>query len=195
MSEASTYKKDQVVGIINSVLSQMQAPILAPFDDLSNELTELKEIIENLRTQLHDNQVHEIGENIPTAADELDAVLNATEEATHTIMGCCEEILQDMNGAEEALFTKVEANIVKIFEACTFQDVTGQRIKKVSSCLALIEDKTNFILNALDAKNISSGASKVSENDDGDSLMNGPALPQNALSQEDIDKLLADFDE
>ena len=35
-----------------------------------------------------------------------------------------------------------EKNIVQIFEACTFQDVTGQRIRKVVGSLKAIDEKT-----------------------------------------------------
>jgi chemotaxis protein CheZ len=192
------YKRDQVVRIINSVLGQMRTPAVAHDDALGKELGELKAIIEDLGAQLNENQIHEISDtDIPIASDELNAVLGATEDATNTIMQSSENILDIMANQNKDISSKVEENIIKIFEACTFQDVTGQRIKKVSSCLKKIEEKTSAILQALGGDQAIETPKKedASSEDDMSSLMNGPALPQNAVTQDDIDKLLAEFDE
>lgn len=196
MSTAPTYKRDQVVNIINSVLGKIKSPLDVPHESLTRELTELKDIIENLRNQLHTTQAADIGKtHIPTATDELDAVVGTTETATNTIMGSCEQILEIMKGQNQAVFQQVEACVVKIFEACTFQDITGQRIRKVVNCLKQIDAKTASILKALEGE---LGISQASQSDSGGekvvSLLNGPALPQNAVTQDDIDKLLAEFD-
>ncbi len=196
MNKAPTYKRDQVVGIINSVLGKIKAPLEVSHETLTRELVELKEIIENLRNQLHQSQAADIGHtHIPNATDELDAVVGTTEEATQTIMASCEKILEIMKSENPAVFQQVETCVVKIFEACTFQDITGQRIKKVVSCLKQIESKTSSILNALEGE--LGEIQKALPADSGEkvvSLLNGPALPQNAVTQDDIDKLLAEFD-
>ena len=196
MSDTGTYKRDQVVGIINSVLGKIKTPLPpSSHETLSRELTELRDIIENLRNQLHATQAGDIGQShIPTATDELDAVVGTTEQATQTIMGACEDILETMKGQNPETSKIVETAVVKIFEACTFQDITGQRIKKVVGCLKQIEAKTSSILRAIEGElgdvtsHTDAAASKVV------SLLNGPALPQAAVTQDDIDKLLAEFD-
>ncbi len=196
MSGSATYKRDQVVGIINSVLGKIKTPMEHPHENLSRELIELKDIIENLRSQLHASQAADIGKtHIPTATDELDAVVGTTEQATQTIMESCEKILETMKGEKSAASQQVESCIIQIFEACTFQDITGQRIKKVVSCLKQIDQKTNSILKALEGEIGDLGTAKSEESGEKVvSLLNGPALPQNAVSQDDIDKLLAEFD-
>lgn len=194
MATDSTYQRDQVVEIINSVLKKIHPTQRMPDnnDTLVNDLSDLKDIIEGLRTQLNEIGGHEIGSiHIPSASEELDAVLNTTEEATNNIMNACENILGIIKGAEPDIFNKVENNVVQIFEACTFQDITGQRIQKVSSCLKQIDEKTASILGS--QKEEKQDTSETQNGSD-DILLNGPALPQNSLSQEDIDKLLADFD-
>lgn len=197
MPNNSTYKRDQVVGIINSVLGKIQTPAQDVLhESLGRELTELRDIIENLRKQLHATQAGDIGQShIPTATDELDAVVGTTEKATQGIMESCEQILESMKGQNPEIFKKVEGSVIKIFEACTFQDITGQRIKKVVTCLKQIEAKTGSILKAIEgelgdvtSKGETGAGEKVV------SMLNGPALPQNAVTQDDIDKLLAEFD-
>ncbi len=190
-----TYKRDQVVGIINSVLGKIKTPMEGSHETLGRELVELKDIIENLRNQIHTTQAADIGQtHIPTATDELDAVVATTETATQTIMESCEKILETMKSEKPEIFQQVEGCVVKIFEACTFQDITGQRIRKVVSCLKQIEAKTESILRAIEGE-IGDVTSKPGGGGDKVvSLLNGPALPQNAVSQDDIDKLLAELD-
>jgi len=87
---------------------------------------------------------------------------------------------------------------MQIFEACSFQDITGQRIKKVISTLAVIEEKIDRIMDTLGdkvgVKVSEEKLEKVISVEDDKSLLNGPQLAGKAISQDDIDKLLAEFD-
>lgn len=195
MTGNATYKRDQVVGIINSVLGKIKAPHDTSHETLSRELLDLREIILNLRKQLQATNVGDISStHIPSATDELDAVVGTTEQATQTIMESCEKVLETIKNEKPETAQAVESYVVKIFEACTFQDITGQRIKKVVNCLKQIEGKTSSILKALEQElgDISSQHDEPAEKVV--NLLNGPALPQNAVTQDDIDKLLAEFD-
>lgn len=72
---------------------------------------------------------------------ELEAVVMATEAAANTIMEAAEAIQDWIQGgrhdagAIESLAAKVNA----IFEACSFQDVTGQRIRRAIQHLQQVE--------------------------------------------------------
>jgi chemotaxis protein CheZ len=79
---------------------------------------------------------------------ELEAVVMATEAAANIILEAAEAI-QDwiLRGARDAsaieqLATKVNA----IFEACSFQDVTGQRIRRAIQHLQQVETMLERIL-------------------------------------------------
>jgi chemotaxis protein CheZ len=197
-TDPPSYRRDQVVSIINSVLGKINNPQELSRGNLLQELTGLKGIIENLRSQLHAAQPDDISNtHIPSAAEELNAIISTTEEATETIMESCETILDSIKDVSAELHQTVESNIVKIYEACTFQDLTGQRIKKVSTSLAQIDQKVSAIIGMLqrnlDIKTASgNGVSKLST-PVVDPLLNGPALPQNAVSQDDIDRILAEL--
>ena len=120
--------------------------------------------------------------------------MGATEKATTTIMDSCEKILAQMAHENHDLIQKTEAEIVKIYEACTFQDITGQRITKVIKTLKKIDEQVSSLLEALDNKLISLGLPGNVETTTPVSLLNGPALPQEAISQDEIDRILAAFD-
>ena len=187
-----TFGRDQVVSIINSVIGKVNAPQELPRDLICRELNGLKETIEALREQLQVSAPGDISRtHIPTAKDELDAVIETTEQATNTIMTACESVLANVRGGPPAISQSVEADIVRIFEACTFQDITGQRITKVIRTLKDIDSKVCGLLGALGQplENVVTALPRQEH----DSLLNGPQLPQNAVSQDDIDKLLSSF--
>jgi chemotaxis protein CheZ len=87
-------------------------------------------------------------------AHELDAVVNGTSEATQKVLAAAEEIDQLANNLSAALKGKIEQGlaqdirdlVIRIFEACNFQDLIGQRVTKVMATLKLIEDHINRVL-------------------------------------------------
>src|SRR5580692_4808712 len=70
-------------------------------------------------------------------AHELEEVVDSTERATQKVLAAAEEIDQVANNLVAALNGKFEQGlakdiqdlVIKIFEACNFQDLTGQRIE------------------------------------------------------------------
>ncbi len=130
--------------------------------------------------------------DIPFATDELDAIVEHTAQATHAILESC-EMLDDVSGSVSgAPADKLQDAVTKIYEACSFQDITGQRITKVVTTLKTIEAKIAHII-----ETFGRSAAKIHPNQPADlteaDLLNGPQLPANAMAQSDIDKLLADF--
>ena len=145
-------------------------------------------------------------EHIPTATDELDAVVSATEVATNAIMGAAEKIeavAAEIGGAgAEALSNAV----TEIYEACSFQDITGQRIGKVVTALKEIERKVETVVEKFGPdretreklKQIRQAEKAAIETGDGgqfeeNDLLHGPQLPDNANTQDEIDALFADM--
>ncbi|WP_339633904.1 protein phosphatase CheZ [uncultured Sneathiella sp.] len=128
-------------------------------------------------------------EKLPRAGKELDAIVEATETATNQIMNATESIMS----AKVTDADVVNDACMEIFEACSFQDITGQRISKVVSTLNYIEEYLARLTKAwghhMDKADAAKGDSE--ENDDA-SLLNGPALDGEGVNQQDIDTM---FDE
>lgn len=195
--KGAAYERDQVVRIINSVIDKVQKTDFSAKDLLAKELHELKEVIDDARKQIGSARPADIkGVHIPEATDELDAIVGATEEATGTIMDSCEVIQQNMSKMDSAIAAVVETEVTKIFEACSFQDITGQRITKVVGTLKAIEEKVGKILQVLENKmpGIEDNAVAEQPKSEDERLLNGPQMPDKAITQDDIDKLLAEFD-
>lgn len=188
------YSRKEVAEILKHAISRVSGD-----DDaaLRNQLGDLASYMSNLRHELAQLRSIEINSNhIPAATDELDAVISETAEATGAIMDACERLQSHVNDAHESLRSAVEADVTAIFEACSFQDITGQRINKVVKALKNIESKVDDILGALGHKKDAGGQDAPPEaQPTGDAaLLNGPQLGGKAISQDEIDKLLASFD-
>src|SRR3546814_15899825 len=80
-------------------------------------------------------------EHLPAATDELTAIVGSTEQATHTIFEAVEGIEALTEQMDTEVGAQVSAAVTSIFEACGFQDITGQRITKVVTALQKIETK------------------------------------------------------
>jgi len=143
------------------------------------------------------------GPEMVRVTNELDAIVGGTENATEQILTNAEEIdqlaatlaprLKDDQNA--ALIADVQERVIKIFEACNFQDLTGQRITKVVSTLKFIEThilRMMEIWGGLEAfREIE--AEKMSKPDGDAGLLNGPKIEGEVghASQDDIDALFA----
>ncbi len=131
-------------------------------------------------------------ERLPRAGKELEAIVQATEEATQTIMTAAENIIAADRGHPDAYRETIDGACMRIFEACSFQDITGQRITKVVHTLTYIEEKLNTLQAAWgpDLKDAIGIEDEVAP-DDESRLLNGPALAGEGVSQADVDALMA----
>lgn len=197
MSDSNQYGRGQVIEIINSVITKIDSN--AAQREIYAQIADLAQIIDDLKKQIssYDPQ-HVKNSHIPDATDELDAVVHATANATNTIMGLCEEIEDIAGSLHPEKQDEIISKVTQIYEACTFQDITGQRIKNVVSTLRTIEKKVDNIMTTLGDKvgPIAGNGRlvKAVSVDDEKSLLNGPQMADKAISQDDIDKLLAEFD-
>ncbi len=90
------------------------------------------------------------------------------------------------------------AAVTRIYEACNFQDVTGQRINKVVTTLKFIEQKIDALLDAFgegiaDIQKLAPPPPPEPVDEDA-KLMHGPQLPKEANKQAEIDAIMAEFD-
>ncbi|TCZ63655.1 protein phosphatase CheZ [Roseicella aquatilis] len=180
-----------VLGSLSGAMTATEAALLAELEALGREVARAKSEIAALRVEdINDS-------HIPAATDELDAVVEHTAEATNQILDCCEklEALQAQLSGEAA--EVVGTAVTRIYEACSFQDITGQRIGKVVAALKAIEARVAVATAGFarpDAPPVPAPEGEAASQTEGQRLANGPQLPPAAASQADIDRLLASFD-
>jgi chemotaxis protein CheZ len=181
-----------VAEVVQSVLDSMRGDLTSVETSLLNEVAELGQTIANARAEIAALEVDDItASHIPSATDELDAIVSHTAAATDSILEVC-ETLDSVAGKLEADAAGVlQDATTRIYEACSFQDITGQRITKVVATLKAIDAKVGHIIATFDKRDGRAAPKPLPAEE---SLLNGPQLPANAMDQSDIDKLLASFD-
>ncbi len=192
-----SYGRDQVIQIINSVVSKVESTDKQETaNSILSDLNALKAIIDEARTEIGSTRPKDINDkHIPTATDELDAVVEATAEASGTIMDSCDVIQEQTSKMDSEAARAIDEAVIKIFEACSFQDITGQRINKVVTTLKTIDEKVSAMLEVL-SESLHVKHTETGEEEEippEKKLLNGPQLPENAITQSDIDKLLESF--
>ena len=122
---------------------------------LVKELVVLFSSMQEFRSELAAiRHPHKDDDRFDTMSDQLDAIVDATEEATNAILGSVEEISQAIDSRREDLESaglgdwvgEVEQKFQSIFEACSFQDITGQRITKIVGELKFIDERLNAMI-------------------------------------------------
>ena len=141
------------------------------------------------------------GEEMAKVTGELGAVVGGTEHATQQILEAAEAIDQAATALakvtspdqQKILSEEIQERVVSIFEACNFQDLTGQRINKVMATMKFIENHITVMMDiwgSVDA--IKAHAPPVADARETDArLLNGPKTDGDVghASQDDIDAL------
>lgn len=186
------------VGEIFMNMAASLSPNAGPVDSfVHHEIANLAKYIDDAKKEIFSIQTNNKAEDaIFDASQNLDEVIKATEEATNTIMDAADAVQNAANGVGGEKEQQIMDATTRIYDACTFQDITGQRITKVIRLLATIEEsigKLNDLFGS-EPEMIPNNSMKSGEiilpKDDKD-LLNGPQLSGNGTSQDDIDKLLA----
>jgi chemotaxis protein CheZ len=180
---------ETVLATMHGDLSQTEATLLSEVEQIGRTIAAAKQEIASL-------QVEDInGSFIPSATDELDAIVEATARATNEILDACEtfETISSELGGEAS--DRIQGATTRIYEACSFQDITGQRITKVVSTLKSIEERIAAIVDTFAERVPGEARVAPKPGPEGEAaLLNGPQLPGNGVDQAEIDRLLASFD-
>jgi len=123
-----------------------------------------------------------------------------TETATNAILASAERIDElssnlssRLTGGDQEIAREILDQVISIFEACNFQDITGQRIGKVVGAMRFVEERVHHMIEIWgglesfkDVETLDDARRKGDE-----ALLNGPALASDkgVTSQDDIDAL------
>ncbi|MGD9639080.1 MAG: hypothetical protein AB7U85_08485 [Alphaproteobacteria bacterium] len=201
---------DTVINAEKSLASELEQIIVdkkafekqkAEFDNLKIELKEISDAIEKTK-----NDIAELApiarakdDGIDAVTSELDSITDATEKAADEILEMTENI--------EAVVASIKAEntnshlgqqadeiihfTTAIFEACNFQDLTGQRITKSIKTLNFVSERINHIIEVWGSKDLieAKEAPLIGIREDCGVTISGPAAVGEGIGQDDIDKL------
>lgn len=155
---------------------------------LAEDCRDLARYVVLVRQQIASMRPHELkSEEIPSALKQMDAVVKATEQATNTIMEAAEEIMGAETSDPEAYQAQVMDCCMRIFEACSFQDITGQRVSKVLKTLQGLDENLVKLQKAI-GDELQDAPKEVLDPDDERNLLQGPALEDDEVDQQTIDQ-------
>jgi len=183
---------------------------------LTQELTKLVEYVERTRTGLEniEDTVMVGSEAVPQASVQINAVTGDLETAANTIMTIVEEVLaehernhglieslsswattlneKDRAGGEvlideiRAINEKTKQQMMNIFSNMSFHDLSGQKLKKVTSSLSVVQLKLHEIATSFGIKDFDEQKAK-----DIQKRFNG--IVNDAMDQDVVDQLLKEL--
>ena len=185
---------EMVADVVHAVLTTMSGDLSAQETSLLAEVEELGHTIASAKAEIAALRVDDIThDHIPFATDELDAIVEHTATATNAILSSCETLDAVAGSLSGEPAAKLQDATTRIYEACSFQDITGQRITKVVGTLKTIEEKVAQIMATFGVGSRSTDSQAEVEVGEA-ALLNGPQHPTVAMDQSDIDRLLASFE-
>lgn len=192
---------DQQIAEAQSLLATYRAQI-EQCEKLKIELDLIHDAITRTKQEiavLHGKSFE--GDEMAKVNGELGAVVGGTEEATQQILAAAEAIDNAATALgkvtspdqQKQMLEEIGDSVVAIFEACNFQDLTGQRISKVMTTMKFIENRITAMMDiwgGVDEIKAHAPA-KVDDRGEDEKLLNGPKLDGDIghASQDDIDAL------
>jgi chemotaxis protein CheZ len=165
---------------------------------LSDNLEALFNYVQRVRTEIASlNQSGDGEDKFATMGEQLDGVVEATKEASDSIMEAIEhnnEALTKLKDSiEDAelidLLDTIENGNNAVFEACAFQDITGQRVSKIVKSVTYVEERVSALREIWGDKELDNVELAVEELTEDEKLLNGPQSKEKAISQDEIDAL------
>jgi chemotaxis regulatin CheY-phosphate phosphatase CheZ len=197
-------------GLKDWITGEESAPDRDSLELIRRELSSVRSHIDLVKSEISTLTKEESSDNrFRRATAELYEIVTSTARATDDILTAAEAIKEISDKLPPDYATQREAigkHCLNVFQACSFQDITGQRIAKVVKTLDYVEQRVSAML-AIGAE--ADGASvempilaalapvtggptsgPVTPRQEAESLLNGPQLPGKGLNQEAIDQLL-----
>ena len=172
-----------------------------PAPSVEHELAGIQDIIARNKRELSALINDGSERRMSRAAGELGAAVEGMETATQKILASAEAIDECARALASALTDDyhhglaqdVQDHIVRMYEACNFQDLAGQRIGKVIATLMMVEEHLGAMIERYhggsEVKHPVTEARRTYTAD----LINGPRLDGDSghVTQQDIDLMFA----
>ena len=189
--------------LINAI-GRLEGSIQQPshgIDLIRRDLIEMSEAIARTRVEIASIKAPDGNSHVSVSAtEELDSIVTATERATSEILAAVEAMqealwgLREEPGLERAC-NAIQDRLTEVITACSFQDITGQRIQKVVQVLRFLESRVHSIIEIWDIDDGEIEEAAPPEAGSRRQLLNGPQNERDALKQADVDSIIDTLDE
>ena len=174
-------------------------------DRIRLDLADMAEAISRTKQEIAQMKFETENGRFADASAELDAIVTQTENATNDILRAAETVqeaawtLREAGAADEMCDT-LDAQATDIYTACSFQDLTGQRTRKVVTVLRYLESRINAMMDIwglgealadvmADVERADQPFDPMDQRPDAH-LLNGPQLHGRGVDQGGVDELM-----
>lgn len=191
---------DELGAVIASLVMSLDKSHKNEEPNIGAEVREMLDFISRAKDELFHMRPKTITDkHIACARDELDAVVASTENAAERFMDAADRVCDLAGEVSGETGDHLRQISTEIFEASSFQDITGQRVTKVVSVLRHIEDRLSALAEAIGDTVVYEDEAEIIFDEAGDvinpdALKQGPQLEGEGNNQDDIDALFANFD-
>jgi len=196
-----SYQKELIEG---KFYKDMVFEMKQGLNDVYTTLVDFKKALKELQTTSEESN-----SAFQEVSDQLDAIVRSTENATTEIMDLAENIQQKIknisniaktanpeikNGINQEL-NDISNDLLSMFTACSFQDITGQRIRKVVTAVKNVESKLLELLisTGVKIKGREDGKDEKVISEETKKAMDMLKGPQEKASQDNVDFLLTEL--
>jgi chemotaxis protein CheZ len=199
--QRKVFRIEELVG--GNVPRQRDADFNAadPAPSVEHELAGIQDIITRNKRELSALINDGSERRMSRAAGELGAAVEGMETATQKILASAEAIDECARALASALTDDyhhglaqdVQDHVVRVYEACNFQDLAGQRIGKVIATLMMVEEQLAAMIERFQSGGGASRPAAEPHRKYAGDLINGPRLDgaSGHVTQQDIDLMFA----
>jgi chemotaxis regulatin CheY-phosphate phosphatase CheZ len=151
--------------------------------EMARAITRTKTEIASIRPSDHAHT------DLVVASEALDGIVRTTERATSEILEAAEHVQEAAwtlreEGANEGLCDELDRRATEIYTACSFQDLTAQRVTRIVATLRFLEGRLNAMIDIW-------GGAEAGDAPAGDHADLGRDLDEDdALSQSAVDGMI-----
>ena len=135
-------------------------------------------------------------EYLPKAQEDLKAIVSQTEVAADQILNVAESMLS-LDPSDGTYADAINQSVMAILEACSFQDLTGQRASRIADSLDVTSGQIETLSEVFGAgHDEASGPLPLTGKDQWreDNLLHGPQNGNESISQESVDEAFSQDD-
>jgi chemotaxis protein CheZ len=159
---------------------------------LAREIGQVADYVARLKREIGSLKAGEVySKRLPETVTDLKSVHVTTKAATETIMAAAEAILAH-DASDPSYQGFVLERVMEIMQACSFEDIAGQRIDRATDTLLDVERRLERFAKAVkiaDAADLFDRRSIMREARREVLMVEGPQNAGQAIEQEAIDKL------
>lgn len=145
---------ESILDAIDKLSRNVSRPMLIGTDQLHRDILDMARAILRTEKEIRAMRGRDGGTvQFAAASETLDAVIGTTEQATSAILSAAERVQEQAwtmreQGEDPDICDQLDRSATEIYTACSFQDLTAQRIAKAVETLKFLDTRIRTLVEA-----------------------------------------------